>query len=69
MRVFECLCGQIGRSLKAIEGHPLGRDCGLDEGGDFTLVKWDLESRPKESDDRSPGVFDYPKVNKDEVFK
>lgn len=67
--MFECRCGQIARSLFEIERHPLGRDCGLDQNGDFDLVKADLEERPRETDEKSGNVTFYPKVNKDEVFK
>lgn len=66
--MFECACGQIGRSLVAINGHPLGKNCGLDQNGDFDLVKSELEPRPNLA--RS-GNFIYadPEVDSKEVFK
>jgi hypothetical protein len=66
--MFQCVCGQIGRSLKAINGHPLGRGCNLDENGDFELVKSDLEEEPA-MERRGAYVFAEPKLEKDEVFK
>lgn len=67
--MFVCACGQIGRSLRAIDGHPVGRNCRLNEAGDFELVESELETAPAEVEERSGNTTRYPKVNKDEVFK
>lgn len=61
--MFECMCGQIARSLVAYNGHPRSRDC-----GDRVPVKAELEERPEEKE-RDPSTTKYPRIDAAEKFK